>query len=196
MYFMFELIVLTINNLIGQQFKRFSVTCDAPTDIVVSNSGTDVTIDWEGSAPTYKLIYYVGSGWITAYPSETSFTIPNVAVGTNTIFYLRSICDAEVNFNSPWASASYVTTSGSRTSQDLTFDFEIFPNPTNDVVNVSVENITQSSVNIFIIDAFGKEIYRERFDITSDSNTITLSVSDYAKGVYFLQLVSDDTIRN
>ena len=173
----------------------FSITCDVPTDIFVSNSDTDLSIDWQGSAPLYRLIYNIGNGWVNVYPTVSDYTISGVPVGTNVIYYIRSICDDASNFFSSWASGFYTTLSGAKLSQNILFDIEVYPNPTDGLINISFDNVDEQTVNLRLVDAFGKEVYRNQFNVGFENNFVNFDISNYAKGVYFLQLVSNDAIR-
>ena len=175
--------------------QSFSLTCDEPSDIVVSNSGTDLTIDWEGSAPMYRLIYNVGNGWVNVYPTVSDYTVSDVPIGTHVTYYIRSICDDETNFFSSWASGSYTTLSGGKIAQDNSFEIEVYPNPTDGLVNISFDKIIEQNVNVRLVDAFGKEVYRKQFNVGFETSVIDFDISNYAKGVYFLQLVSDDIVK-
>ena len=175
--------------------QTFSLTCNIPTEIVMSNSGTDLTIDWEGSAPSYRLIYNIGNGWVNVYPTESDYMLTGVPFGTNVTIYVKSICDEESNFASQWASASYTTLSGVKLAQDISFDFEVYPNPTDGLVNITFENITEQTVNLKLVDAFGKEVYRNQFNVGFETNFINFDISNYAKGVYFLKLVSKNVVK-
>ena len=177
------------------EIQSFSVTCDVPTDVVLTNLGTDLIIDWEGSDSNYWLIYNYGNGWVNAYPTETNYTVSDVPVGSNVTIYVKSVCDVATNFASGWASASYTTLSGAKLTQDDMFEFDIYPNPTDGLVNISFENIGEQTVNVRLVDAYGKEVYRSQFNIGFENNFINFDLSDYAKGVYFIQLVSNDAIK-
>ena len=175
--------------------QTFVLSCDAPSDIVVYNSGTDLTIDWEGSAPLYRLIYNVGNGWVNVYPTVSDYTVSGVPIGTHVTYYIRSICDDETNFFSSWASGSYTTLSGGKIAQDNSFEIEVYPNPTDGLVNISFDKIIEQNVNVRLVDAFGKEVYRKQFNVGFETSVIDFDISNYAKGVYFLQLVSDDIVK-
>ncbi|MGB2371941.1 MAG: T9SS type A sorting domain-containing protein, partial [Flavobacteriales bacterium] len=155
----------------------------------------DLTIDWEGSAPMYRLIYNVGNGWVNVYPTVSDYTVSEVPIGTHVIYYIRSICDDETNFFSSWASGSYTTLSGGKIAQDNSFEIEVYPNPTDGLVNISFDKIIEQNVNVRLVDAFGKEVYRKQFNVGFETSVIDFDISNYAKGVYFLQLVSDDIVK-
>ena len=178
------------------EIQSFILTCDAPYDIVASNSGTNLTIDWEGSAPLYRLIYNVGYGWTNVYPTSSEYSIPNVSVGTNVTFYIRSICDDETNFFSSWSLGTYTTVSGERLLQEISFDVNVYPNPTNGLFNISFDEAVDQPIDILLVDAFGKEVYNKRFDINLRKEVIDIDISSYAKGIYILKLICDDTVKS
>ena len=154
-----------------------------------------LTFDWEGSAPMYRLIYNVGNGWVNVYPTDSEYIISGVPVGTNVIYYIRSICDDETNFFSSWTSGSYITLSGGKIAQENLFEIEVYPNPTRGLVNITFDKIIEQNVTISLVDAFGKEVYRNKFNVGFERSIIDFDISNYPKGVYFLQMVSDDIIK-
>ena len=178
------------------EIQSFILTCDAPYDIVASNSGTNLTIDWEGSAPLYRLIYNVGYGWTNVYPTSSEYSIPNVSIGTNVTFYIRSICDDETNFFSSWSLGTYTTVSGERLLQEISLDVNVYPNPTNGLFNISFDEAVDQPIDILLVDAFGKEVYNKRFDINFRKKVIDIDISSFAKGIYILKLICDDIVKS
>lgn len=64
--------------------------------------------------------------------------------------------------------------------------FEVFPNPTDDLVNVDINKSTDYSV----YDVVGKEILRGSFNQGSN----TLELGEYEAGIYFLRIIDNTTI--
>jgi len=65
----------------------------------------------------------------------------------------------------------------------------IFPNPTKDVLNISLmENASLSAVRISILDATGKLIYIEN---ANGVNVHSVNVSEYESGLYFIRIEVD-----
>lgn len=58
----------------------------------------------------------------------------------------------------------------------------IFPNPTNDYINLSIDNLPDISGEILILDIIGHVVYRK----TIDDNTTKVNVAPFAQGVYTL----------
>ena len=68
----------------------------------------------------------------------------------------------------------------------------IHPNPTNDIINVSLENIS-SDVNIVIYNSVGQVVYSQKEAVVNGFNT-TVNLSDLSSGSYILQVRSDDNV--
>ena len=92
--------------------QSFTLSCEAPSNVSASNVGTDVTIDWDGSASSYTLLYNAGGAWMVVNSIDSEYSISNVSIKSNVIFYIKSVCHEESNFVSGWTAGSYATTSG------------------------------------------------------------------------------------
>lgn len=74
------------------------------------------------------------------------------------------------------------------TSDIRPYEFNLFPNPSTDVVQINAQRpLSNSSMSIYSIT--GKQIYLEPF-----TGSIEIDVSSWARGVYLVQLVSENTI--
>ncbi|MCQ2218358.1 MAG: T9SS type A sorting domain-containing protein [Paludibacteraceae bacterium] len=74
------------------------------------------------------------------------------------------------------------------TIEDCTNIVTISPNPSNGIFTVNFSNGNANSILLKIIDLFGNTIYQEE----TLSNSVTIDLSDQKKGVYFVQLISND----
>src|SRR5690606_30355051 len=68
----------------------------------------------------------------------------------------------------------------------------IYPNPTNDVVNITFSKIIAKELFISITDAQGREVYKSTEQINSSSFHTTISLGDAAKGVYLIKLHTEN----
>lgn len=85
-----------------------------------------------------------------------------------------------------WIGGNYVDTCGNATGIDLVqADNGIlqFPNPTSEAVNFQFSR-SQNSRVIVIYDQLGREIWREE----TTANLLSISVSDFADGIYFYSI--------
>ena len=71
-------------------------------------------------------------------------------------------------------------------------EIQIYPNPTNDIVNIQLQNLPENKSDIYVYDFSGKLILNSSF---SDDNT-SIDLSNYSTGVYFIKIVTENQIIN
>lgn len=67
---------------------------------------------------------------------------------------------------------------------------ELYPNPTNSNLNLTIVSPKRDEVLLTIYSASGKLVYQKEFEINDGYNPIKLSVEDYAEGVYLIKVVN------
>jgi hypothetical protein len=77
---------------------------------------------------------------------------------------------------------------GSLKSVDKPFSFNVYPNPTNDILFIEGESNTIKSVSVF--DLQGREVYRS----VENSNITSVDLSDLPTGVYLVQAASKKSV--
>jgi len=88
---------------------------------------------------------------------------------------------------------------------DLGASMTVYPNPTNDIVNVecTLNNVKMGTVGFHVYDAYGKLVgvveTRCTTSLQTDTNgnptqTAQIDLSRYASGVYFVKAVADDRV--
>jgi len=70
----------------------------------------------------------------------------------------------------------------------------IFPNPTNYQLNIVLENTKYNYLNLEIYNVFGQKIISKVLENDSDIISNKIDFSSYNKGVYFVNLISNDKI--
>lgn len=76
-----------------------------------------------------------------------------------------------------------------------TFDsgnFEMYPNPADSMVQISMENTTEQINSIAIYDVMGKQIRNIKNSI---SNEVTVDVSELSNGIYFVEITTDSNVK-
>ncbi|MBI9067077.1 MAG: T9SS type A sorting domain-containing protein [Salinivirgaceae bacterium] len=68
--------------------------------------------------------------------------------------------------------------------------FSVFPNPTNDIVTINLNGITNNITELTVYDVSGKKL--NVLNISKANNSIDLN--EYPKGVYFLKIVANNEI--
>ena len=79
-------------------------------------------------------------------------------------------------------------------SRDANFEIvNAVPIPTSDFVNLSFQTVTDGAIVIKVYDVTGRTIETQTTNATIGLNTITLDVSAYAAGAYFVQMTDGNT---
>ncbi len=119
---------------------------------------------------------------LATYPSDQFFT----SVGYKGAF------DGFNNWAAGWTGIDYHGFFQDHTSIEengANFDFNIYPNPTNDIVNVQI-NLTESNdVNVVVFDVTGKMVENTPVaKLGAGAHNITLSAAEYTAGVYTVEV--------
>ena len=72
--------------------------------------------------------------------------------------------------------------------------FKIYPNPSNDFVNISFDK--SGTYMLTITDLMGKLIQRQKVDIISSNHELKLPISQYPKGSYIISLMNEKHIQS
>lgn len=73
------------------------------------------------------------------------------------------------------------------------FESVIYPNPTRNIVHVSLNGIqSKKPINATLSDASGRVVYEANFNLGSESPLISLDLSQFEAGFYYLSLMNND----
>ncbi len=79
--------------------------------------------------------------------------------------------------------------------EENAFDFlGVYPNPTDGVVSVSIENSALNDVQINLYDMRGRMVSNEKFTNSASNFTTTLNYSNISQGVYIMKIQSGNDI--
>ena len=68
----------------------------------------------------------------------------------------------------------------------------VYPNPSNDFIHVKMNNSNEKFENIVLYNVLGESVKKVT---TIDSNQTTIDVSDLTKGVYLLEITSENKLK-
>lgn len=69
----------------------------------------------------------------------------------------------------------------------------LLPNPANSRVTLEYFSEKNTSANLRVVSINGQEVYNENINIGKGSNVHSMDISTFSKGVYFVQLVNNNT---
>ena len=174
---------LTITN---NSINTLDIHCEKV--IIDTALGTQNYFCW--GAECYGPSQYVSSSFNTLDPGESD----NIDFGG----YYNAFCS-----NSP-ATIQYcfypVSNPGDRTCIDITYNgnltsfsslksnsFSIYPNPSNDIINISLSK--DEIKEIIIFNVYGEKITQKNLIVESN---LKVDLSDYSNGTYFIVAINND----
>lgn len=78
---------------------------------------------------------------------------------------------------------------------NLINDLSITPNPANDIAALNFKYPRNTSINLDIFTIDGQQILNQKVNITSGDNNLSLNISEWDSGVYFIRLKTIRGIR-
>jgi hypothetical protein len=82
---------------------------------------------------------------------------------------------------------AYVVSPVSINRIDNDFNVDIFPNPSNDIINIKSSEISNTDVEVSIYSSVGELLHSENINVSQALNT-TVDISNLSVGIYFIQL--------
>jgi len=75
-------------------------------------------------------------------------------------------------------------------------EITIYPNPSQDVFNVEFNSLSRQDLTFRIINVVGAVVYTENLNEFVGQYTKQVDLSTYKKGVYFLEITTDNGVIN
>ena len=144
----------------------------------------DDTVTWTWGSGTHNLRSTAGmemfdSGYHgSGHQFSHTFTVPGVTT---------YICDPHPN--SMYGTVT-VTETASVGEQNL-FNFNIFPVPASNIINISLESINNDHILIEVYDLLGRQNMSAISNVTNGK--ASLNISGLSKGIYVLKLIAGTT---
>ena len=147
-----------------------------------------------------------GSSWQTAggfgvfYPT-LSVNKFGLTAGTEYRAQGRTFCDVNVtSFRSDWTSPITWTQPGVAPIRleggSAINDLEIYPNPSKDIFNVSFVSEDVQNLEVRVLNMVGELVYTEGLEQFVGEYTKSINMSNYTKGVYFLEITTNNGVVN
>ena len=70
----------------------------------------------------------------------------------------------------------------------------IYPNPTEDILNIEISNAVKQGIEIEIFNTTGKVIYKKEYKNIKTHFVEQLDLSGYAKGIYLVKVKQADRV--
>jgi hypothetical protein len=144
-----------------------------------SNPDGSATVVVEGGAGGFSY------SWNTT-PAQTTNSATNLLAGNYTV----TVTDANN------CTVSFTVTVPSFTAlkeNAVTNSVSVFPNPTNGIISLKIENLQLNNAVVKVINLSGQTVYSNNLRNFANGTT-TIDLSNQSNGVYFVQVVSDKEV--
>ena len=180
------------------RFKTLNETrpCDEPTDVAVTDiSKNSAVVSWkqkEGTADNWS-VYYKISGmdhWSDSLAAaSTSATLENLDPITKYEVAVAAHCP--MGFTSELSeSAVFITKEDGVDDHDLSQRITLYPNPTTGMVNINDGTGLSTVKTVDVCDIYGRVLKT----LSTRDDSIAISVADFADGVYFVRILTEQGI--
>ncbi|MBX3165749.1 MAG: T9SS type A sorting domain-containing protein, partial [Bacteroidetes bacterium] len=144
--------------------------------------------------PNNNIIYkWNGNDWIALPNFNSDETNGSICIDTAGNLYtsVHKLASNNLVINSYVAQYDKAYTVSIEEHTTENFEVKIYPNPTNEIINVELGMINEET-EIKIIDVLGKEMMNEKLKI--ENAIIQINVSELPNGIYFVQIKTDKGI--
>ncbi len=128
-----------------------------------------------------------------SFNSYTDFDAPDGDVSYMIKIVHPTGCDYMMRENGiPEVYSNAASNAVVQVSENGSSDFNVYPNPANDLINISFSDKFNGQVNLSITDLAGREIYSEAFGDVNPGQLKSISSTDFEEGMYLLHLQSGE----
>ena len=185
--------------------------CDNVTNVTASpTSATSTDFCWD-SVSTYSFVRlqyredvpgssFSNIGGMGVISPTLCKTKNGITPGTNYRVMWRTWCNpAGGPYRSPvwdgpvlWTQPTSIRVGGGTTISNL----DVYPNPSRDIFNVRFTSEDVQDLDVRIINVIGEVVYTEDLNEIVGEYTKQVNLSTYTKGVYFLEITTDNGVIN
>ena len=111
----------------------------------------------------------------------------------------RTFCDSNItSYRSWWTSPVFWTQPGliRMSGGEMVNNLNVYPNPTNDIFNVSFVSKDIQTLSIRVLNIVGEVIHTESLEQFIGEYTKKITIGDNSKGIYFLEISNNNITTN
>ncbi|MBQ7532252.1 MAG: T9SS type A sorting domain-containing protein [Bacteroidales bacterium] len=162
-----------------------------PTDVYNMEAVTEYSVEANLMYDSYEWVLEPATAG-TMTPNSNTVSIAWNMDQPDTEVQLYVIGHSEMCGDSEPSQSLVISLTGHGVNEISAAEINIHPNPTNDIVNVSIENLT-SDVQITIYNSVGQAVYTQNESVENGLNTV-INLGDLSNGTYILQVRSEEGI--
>jgi len=165
-------------------------TCPVPTNLTTTNiSQTGAVLQWNGvtGIGAYTIRYKPVNSTLpynTVISTSNMIQINGLTAGVTYVWQVAAVCPNTTTMAS-WSPQSVFTTRSSLVA---------YPNPGNETVSISVWSDKATTVEIKLLDFYGKEIISQKREAVEGVNVFGVNTSEVSEGLYLIGFYSDSVL--
>ena len=172
-------VVVESTNVVGQAYGQAG-------DYSADQANTLITEEWVLSNGCYKFQVYdaYGDGLAASQWSGTDGSVELLDYANNITFWTD-------NTGADWEIQVGGFNAGALASlEDVAVgEMSIYPNPSNDNINIYINSNSTNNVTVEIYNNLGKVIYSELSTLSNGSNNTIIDVSNFTPGLYYVNAI-------
>jgi uncharacterized repeat protein (TIGR01451 family) len=154
-------------------------------------------IERNGNTSTYKFMNIMLPDSVNNEPASHGYisykinALSSLNLGDQMIDYANIYFD----FNAPVLTENAVITVVGPTAITSILSnnqMDLYPNPTDEFVNINIQSKNDGNVNISITDVTGKVCLQQQRVLKAGYNKLIVNTTELSKGIYFVQTTSND----
>ena len=162
--------------------------CSGPTNLTANPDVNDITFNWTHGPITHDYSWQISGGGFTSSGTTTSnsVTVSGLAPATSYSFQVKTKCGGSLYSDA--ASLSNISTLVG--VEDLTSitGLNIYPNPAKDILNIAIDGIQSSVLEVSIVDLLGRIVLEDQMRISQGTHRERLDISKLTNGSYFIKI--------
>lgn len=182
-------LVLVSSSAVAQPSQISALVSTNPQTNPTTNNGS-ILLATNGGTPGIDV------SLIATYSYSSS---PSLTIGTNGIAYGVKAGTYTITITDSKGCSKTITgvVVGNETGvsvQELgkANSFVIYPNPNNGKMNIAVVSPNNTDAAIKVVDVLGKTVFEKNIVLTGGENNLQIEITDVKKGVYFIDIQSND----
>jgi hypothetical protein len=173
----------TTNVIVGIEPTADFEIIQVGSNIIVSNTST-------GSPTFWRWNYGNGQIFLGPNPPSPTYQVSDPTYPTYDICLTVRNRFNDAPFSKPESTTCKTVTVPTSIIERNALDasVSVFPNPTNGVVNIAIEDIKAEKLNVSVTNVIGEKVAEEVMSNISGSTNVTFNLSNKAAGMYFINI--------
>ena len=152
-----------------------------------------MNLTWTASAnATSYDIYRNGNLYATDVTGTSFLNTYLITAGSTFTFYMKAKNSAGTLNNSNGTISKVAISCSARLANPKDREIVIFPNPTNGVFNIGLDDVLNKNLDISIYSITGQTIYNVKPTSSEEKMNTTIDISTMPSGIYFVKVIIDD----